>query len=185
VEIGGSSDHRSISLQWSTDKDSPLAPLKLSKVWIEDEDFSKLVSASYVKVCPQKSDPLMVQFAASINKLKSDIKKWVPLWKARSSRTLVETKEHRKTLYQILDEGPLSKEQLEGIKNLENTRLKWLKVEEQEWRQKSRAVWIKDGDNNTQFFHQFTNYRRNHNSIWEIKNGNGESVSSFKEKVEA
>jgi hypothetical protein len=35
------------------------------------------------------------------------------------------------------------------------------------------------------FFHQYANYRRNINTIWEIKDGNNELVSSFPNKVEA
>jgi hypothetical protein len=47
------------------------------------------------------------------------------------------------------------------------------------------VVWIKEGDNNTKFFHQFSNYRRNINSIWDMKNEDAMNISSFKEKAEA
>jgi hypothetical protein len=49
----------------------------------------------------------------------------------------------------------------------------------------SRALWLKEGDNNTKFFHHYANQRRNINSIWEIKNEEGNLVSSFQEKAEA
>jgi hypothetical protein len=112
-----------------------------------------MVLTSWEKVSPQKLEPLMVQFAASLKKLKDSIKKWLPIWKERRFRTLLDTEEKLKDLYQILDEGPLSEGQLEELKSLENLHYKWLKLEEQEWRQKSRVVWIKEGDNNTQHFH--------------------------------
>jgi hypothetical protein len=61
---------------------------------------------------------------------------------------------------------------------------KWMKSEEQEWHQKSRASMDKGGDNNTKFIHQYANFRKNLNTIWDIKNENGTTLSSFKEKVE-
>ena len=38
-------------------------------------------------------------------------------------------------------------------------------LEETSWRQKSRALWLKEGDNNTEIFHRMANARRNGNFI--------------------
>jgi hypothetical protein len=50
---------------------------------------------------------------------------------------------------------------------------------------KSRALWLKAGNNNTKYFHQFANFRKNTNTISDIKNAKGRTVSSFQEKAEA
>jgi hypothetical protein len=55
-----------------------------------------------------------------------------------------------------------------------------LACEEAKWGLKSRAIWL-EGDNNNIVFHNFVNYRKNLNSIWEIKDQNGQMISSFKE----
>lgn len=44
-----------------------------------------------------------------------------------------------------------------------------LRKEEEAWRQKSRAVWLAQGDANTIYFHQYPYYRKVTNAVWEIK----------------
>jgi len=51
------------------------------------------------------------------------------------------------------------------------------------WRLKSQAILIKEGDNNTKFFHDAAKYKNNINSIWEIQARDGTIVRSFDEKA--
>ena len=37
------------------------------------------------------------------------------------------------------------------------------------WRQKSREVWVKEGDRNTRFFHNMANAHRRHNDNVSLK----------------
>ena len=57
-------------------------------------------------------------------------------------------------------------ERVEARSEVENL----LSLEEISWRQKSRMLWIKEGDNNTKFFHKMANSRRrfNHLSFLEV-----------------
>ena len=38
-------------------------------------------------------------------------------------------------------------------------------LEEISWRQKSRVLWLKEGDNNTKFFHNMANLHRRYNHL--------------------
>ena len=49
----------------------------------------------------------------------------------------------------------------------------WLSNNESFWKQKSREVWLKEGDKNSKFFHLFTIIRRRRNAIDTIKGNDG------------
>ncbi len=54
----------------------------------------------------------------------------------------------------------------------------WLEQDELKWRQKSRELWLKEGDRNSKFFHLSTLIRRRKNFINEIKTEHGSWLQS-------
>ena len=60
---------------------------------------------------------------------------------------------------------PLSQEEIVekagAVKEYQN----WAVLEETFWRQKSREIWLKEGDKNIGFFHRMTNSHRRRNTI--------------------
>lgn len=48
-----------------------------------------------------------------------------------------------------------------------------LKQEEEYWQQRSRAIWFKERDKNTEFFHRKTFQRKASNSITKIQDDEG------------
>ena len=69
---------------------------------------------------------------------------------------LLDVKEGELGLFEVeLGERPELRSQIQNL----------LSLEEVLWRQKSRLLCIKEGDNNTKFFHKMANSRRRHNHI--------------------
>jgi hypothetical protein len=63
--------------------------------------------------------------------------------------------------------------------HLEKRRNKLLKEKEESWRLKSRAIWLASGDENTKFFQAFAKGRRNVNTIWQLKDLEGNLENTF------
>ena len=54
----------------------------------------------------------------------------------------------------------------------------WLTKEELRWKQKSRELWLKEGDRNSRFFHLSTLIHRRRNLISEIKLDDGSLINN-------
>ena len=61
----------------------------------------------------------------------------------------------------------------------------WLLRNEILWKQKSREVWLKEGDKNSKFFHLSAIIRKRRNSIHALKNDSGEWITDRGEIVAA
>ena len=67
----------------------------------------------------------------------------------------------------LADLSQLDEKESGGLSSVEHAVLLELDrlahLEETSWRQKSRVVWLKEGDNNTNFFHKMVNSNRRRN----------------------
>ena len=101
--------------------------------------------------------------AQKLRALKADLKKWnreefgdLALRKKNLLTELMGL-DVREELLGLLDEDHLHRIQLKGeIDQLAS-------LEEISWRQKSWALYVKEGDNNTRFFHRLANSHRSAN----------------------
>ena len=101
--------------------------------------------------------------------LKEDLKKWnkqvfgdVGLRRQQLECDLQSFDEKESTSFLTSEEHVLR----EACKSeLENLAI----LEEVSWRQKSRVLWLKEGDNNTKFFHQMANSHRRNNYMERVE----------------
>jgi hypothetical protein len=107
--------------------------------------------------------------ACKLKALKEDLKKW--------NRETFGDIQYRKTcrMRDILDldvkegrEG-LSVEDQNLREVLKGEVIKLAHMAETSWRQKSRALWLKEGDNNTSFFHHLANSNRRRNYLGRLE----------------
>jgi hypothetical protein len=78
-------------------------------------------------------------------------------------------------LFKENSSGVFLVEELSSLKSLEDKNKHLLDLEEVEWKLKSRAIWLVEGDNNTNFFHKFASHKKNYNTILELVGSDGVS----------
>lgn len=64
----------------------------------------------------------------------------------------------------------------DGVKQYDEARWEFLKLLEQKeiyWKQRSKQYWLREGDQNTKFFHEYATGRRRQNQIRKLKDKNG------------
>eukprot|EP00253_Pinus_taeda_P002811 PITA_02811 len=117
----------------------------------------------------------------NLKNLKKATISWAKERKLKQNEELGNIREELKQLESVEVDGYSSQSSKDRILHLEKLQNKILLDKEEEWRIKSRAVWIKSGDENTKFFHNFAKGRKAANTIWRLKNEEGRMVNSFSE----
>ena len=133
------------------------------RMWLKAEEFLDEVKFWWENYHFQGTHSYIL--AKKLTALKSNLKKWIEsdfgniaakkqlLW---SKLNVLDLKEDHHSLFEV--------EKLEKA-SLRSELEKAAMLEEISWRQKSRVLYLKEGDSNTRFFHRMANSNRRNNCI--------------------
>jgi exonuclease III len=186
VEFPYISDHAPVLVHWRFLPIYKAYPFKLNAHWLHEKDYVALVHKIW-------KDPIFLTEGGRQNilvwklkVLKSHTKLWYKASIARSKAKLVTLESDIKdTIMRLV--GILQIWKRKNIsKQMELERNNILRGVEEQWRLRSRAIWIKSGDNNTKFFHNYASHSRIRKHVWEITDENGYTITeqgAIKEKA--
>ena len=166
------SDHRPLLAHVISKNKKPMRSFQFDKRWLGKEGLEEAILAGWGDSSGDAYDIVKkIQFC------RKAISTWRKSELANSnSAKLIEA------LTAELDEAQLD----ENKDPSEITQLKFklcdaFREEELHWKQKSRANWLKEGDENTKYFHASTKQRRARNRIIGLVNSDGDWVKSEEE----
>eukprot|EP00253_Pinus_taeda_P027392 PITA_27392 len=166
------SDHRPIILEWREMEYRKEYSFKFNRIFLDDNSFIEAISRKWMEM-QASATALFTTFREKIQSLRVIAKDWQIRKTKQDKQELNNIQKELDTFISSSSHDCLSFEKKNHIRELEKRRQILLLKEEASWRLKSRALWLKEGDRNTKFFHNFANARRRKNSIWKIKDGKG------------
>eukprot|EP00253_Pinus_taeda_P001601 PITA_01601 len=149
VEEGGPSDHSPIYLDLSKSPPKPPTPFKFNASWLQESSSNMLFKETWIHSDSRSTEDRGFLFTENLKRLKKATITWAKDRKAKQNEEFIRTSEELQ------------------------------KIEKEEWRLKSRAIWLKAGDENSKFFHNYAKGRKSANTIWSLKNGEGREAKTF------
>ena len=138
-------------------------PFRFENMWLKAGGFVEKVKTWWESYNFQGSPSF--QFASKLKALKLDLKKWNVEEFGNVEDGMNKLWKNLKVLDLLEDSRPLSYD--------ETLEKEWLRIDLEKvtlmveicWRQKSRALWIREGDRNTKFFHRTKISHKRFNTI--------------------
>lgn len=175
------SDHIPIMLSWMEKGFKKGYPFKFNRSFLKDPAFNELIEKAWKEMSSQATLPPFLTFRDKIAAMRRIVKKWEVRKKEKDKMTLTSIQQELDSILKHANANSLSFSMKCSIRDLERKKFELLKQEESFWRLKSRATWLQEGNKNTKFFHKFASARHDKNSIWKVKNENGDSFVSQKD----
>ena len=127
-------------------------PFKFNPYWLGNEDLVNLLKKNWKVYDENSALPPVAQFQANLKKIKNVSICWSVKRKEQDTKELNEIEVLLEASCTKLGFGFSTDEDKVFLYGLESRRRKILLDRENEARQKSRAIWLLRGDENTHFF---------------------------------
>uniref|UniRef100_A0A2N9HDU2 Reverse transcriptase domain-containing protein n=1 Tax=Fagus sylvatica TaxID=28930 RepID=A0A2N9HDU2_FAGSY len=141
-------------------------PFRFKEVWTSDEGCENTIQAAWGSAIPGSA---MFKVA---EKLKT-CKKHLGDWSRRSFGSVTRQLREKKQELAKAEEKAIKGGSLDRIRKLKAEVNFLLEREERLWRQRSRVMWLSEGDRNTRYFHGRASQRRRRNKILGLKDEDG------------
>ncbi|XP_059076663.1 uncharacterized protein LOC131875942 [Cryptomeria japonica] len=165
-------DHFPVLLSIFDDKAPSHSSFKFKPMWFRDPSFL-LILQSWWSVAPYVHGSRMFRFAKNLSYLKLEIKKWNVLHFKNIFSEKAKIREELEALNDRFMNGGMDFATLHKHKSLNSQLEEILSKEEIYWQQKSKDLWLSDGDRNTKFFHASTKLKCQRCRISSIQNSDG------------
>lgn len=172
------SDHRLVLLSWPGKQFRKGYSFKFDRILLQDPAFNEHIINAWNELKSRDKLLHFPTFREKMDEIRKIVKKGQIQKRQKDKRELQVIQQELDSPMQSTDYVSRSLEMKCRLKELEKKKFKLMQEEEALWRLKSGALWIQEGDKNTKFFHDYANARRIKNSIWKIKDNNGEYVVS-------
>ena len=143
-------------------------PFKFNHVWLEDVEFEDFIKDQWDLLEDVERESPMKSLTVKLKKLKSVVSKWERTKYKRLKEDLFRIEGESENIYHRSRDGVLLVFNRHKAVDLESRKLHILTKEEERWRQKGSAIWLAKGDLNTKVFHNYVDYRRRTNALWDI-----------------
>eukprot|EP00253_Pinus_taeda_P028466 PITA_28466 len=168
----GGSDHWPISLVIEVPGPPRNKPFRFEKFWIEHPNFLTMVEKWWAEPLVEEGTK-MFNLQNRLKNVKLKLKDWnhTVFGNIFQEKATIEQK-----LEQIHKEGRAGRRDENSSEQEKELTQQWhtrCKQEETLWKQKSRVLWLKEGEQNTKNFHRSAIDYRNANKILELKNDEG------------
>jgi len=171
------SDHWPISLHWDWSSEPLRKPFRFEKFWLEHKDFKDLV-AHWWKETSTPEGTNMYYLQKKLQALKAKIREWN---RDHFGNIFQDKEQVKKDLEDLYRQG-MALGWDDELRIQERNLLEQLEGRERQeeiyWRQKSRNLWLQEGEKNTKFFHNSVIQNRHRTKILKIKDREGRLVES-------
>lgn len=160
VGSGGLSDHSPIYLEILGPHHKPKAPFKFNHVWLLDTAYISLVSGFWSANPINRAKSLAKGFCNNLTKLKHLSINWAREKLIQENSQLTQIESELSSLLNERSLGFITAAEKAHLIELENQKAHILKEREESLRLRSRAIWLKAGNDNTRFFQNYAKGRK-------------------------
>ena len=169
--VASNSDHKPILLDTHLENNRGRRPFRFEAMWARDESSIDVMEKAWWMTVEGSQNFKLLK------KCQNTRKEFIAWNKSCFGIASTRIKELENKLKALQELAPTQENiKIEAALHLELN--EWLEREELKWKQKSRDLWLKEGDRNSKFFHASTLVRRRRNFIIEIQLNNGQWIHS-------